>query len=98
MCDRDRPVRGGDPADGTFGLFQRMGSFGYLFGAGACHLEVAGNPFVEQQLGGPHRGLGVEQVSDEAVEDDIGDGDQGHRLMVSHERPHQNWLPILWQT
>ena len=56
-----------------------------LFGPGAGHGDIAGDPLLQQQLDRLHHRQGMEPRPEQAVLHHIGDGGNGHALMMGHE-------------
>ena len=76
MSGRARAMWRRDPTDHTLRLFQGMGRLGDLLGTGTGHLHIAGNPFMQQQLGRPDPRVRMKEVPAEPGKDDVGHGDQ----------------------
>ncbi len=57
----------------------------YFFGSWMGHGHISRRPFVQQQFGGLHHGVGVEARTHPAVEQHIGGRCDGHSLVVRHE-------------
>ena len=56
---------------------------------GAQRGDFARNTFLQQKLGGLNDGFGVKPIAHHAVQQGVGDGDDGHALMMRHEGAHE---------
>ena len=72
-----------DPGGAGLGGAVGRGDGGFL-GAGIEGSHAARRAFVEQQGGGTDHRLGMEGVAQHAAIENIGDGEQGHALVVRH--------------
>ena len=82
-----RAFRRGEPAAARRGGGLGVG-VGLVQRQGAGHRHVARRPLLQQQLGRLDDGFRVEPCPHDAVQDGVRDGDDGHALVVRHERTH----------
>src|SRR5580704_9952903 len=69
-----------------------------LFGPWMCDRDVTRRAFLQQEFGRLDARLRMKPLAHPSVEEDVGDGNQGHALMMRHECPNDGYPGSLGHT
>ena len=83
-----RPVGRGEAAEDGLHELADVRRHVHFLEAGAGDRDVVGHALLQEQVGGPDHGLGVEPLAHDPVVEHVSQGDEGHALVVGHVGAH----------